>query len=136
MRGIAVPRIAAGAAVLTMCLLPVAGCDRPAPPIPRATATIGALSQLTDEQVAGLVSLPWQTTSSMPGGSQVLISVPAVQCYDVLGSQVRSSTTAVTVAVWGRQVPCKTTVAAGLMAVVQLPQPLGTRRLVHAPATS
>lgn len=128
-------RVAAGAVVLTLCVLPAGGCDHPVQPVPRATSRIGALARLADEQTAGLVSLPWQSTSSAPADAQVLISVPAVQCYDVLGSQVRSATTAVTITVWGRRVPCKTAFAVDLTAVVQLPEPLGARRLAHAPTT-
>jgi hypothetical protein len=135
MSAVAISRVAVGAAMSAMCLLPVAGCDRPIPPVPRETATLVALPRLTEKQAAGLASLPWQVASSVPTHAQILISVSDAQCYQVVGSRVQSSATAVTIAVSGRHTTC-TSVPDNVLAVVQLPHPLGTRRLVHAPVTA
>jgi hypothetical protein len=135
MSAVAISRIAIGAAVSVMCLLPVAGCDRPIPPVPRETATLVALPQLVEKQAVGLASLPWQAASSVPAHAQILISVPDAQCYQVVGSRVRSSATAVTITIWGRPTTCRS-VSDNVMAVVQLPHPLGTRSVAHAPVTA
>jgi hypothetical protein len=135
---LAMPPVAAGTAVLTAGLLAVAGCDPAVPQVPQvpgATATLGTLPQLTDAQAAGLNSLPWEPVGSVSAGGKVMISVPGARCYDVLGSQARTSPTAVTLAVLGRPIGCRA-MAVGVTVLVQLPGPLGTRKLAHAPVTA
>jgi len=132
---VATPRLVAGTAVLAAGLLAVAGCDRAVPPVPRETATLRTLPPLSDAQTPGLTSLRWQPAGSVSADGRVMISVPDTQCYDVIGSQARTSPTAVTIAVLGRPTPCRAT-AVGVSVLVQLPEPIGTRTLAHAPVTT
>jgi hypothetical protein len=125
----------AGTAVLAAGLLAVAGCDRAVPPVPRETATLGTLPSLSDAQTPGLTSLPWQPAGSVSADGRIMISVPDTQCYDVIGSQARTSPTAVMIAVLGRPTACQATTV-GVSVLVQLPEPIGTRTLAHAPVTT
>jgi len=96
---------------------------------------LGTLPQLTDKQASGLNSLPWELTSSVSASEKIMISVPDAQCYDVIGSQTRTTATAVTIAVWGRHAVCKATTVS-VIVLVQISEPIGTRTLTHAPVTT
>jgi len=132
MSAVATSRAVLGAVAFAVCLMTTGGCQGPPPPVPRATATLGVLPQLTDEEARGLVSLPWEPAGGVPAGAQIMVSVPDAQCDVLIGSQARSSPVAVAVAVLGRRSTC-TAVREKAIVVVQLPEALGTRAVAHAP---
>ncbi|MDZ5444383.1 hypothetical protein U2F26_16810 [Micromonospora sp. 4G57] len=113
-------------------VLACAGCGRSAPAVPRETETLGPLPTLSAAEAAQLVGLPWTADPIRPTDQQFLIDVADVRCYELAGVNLGTTTTNITVSVLGRRVECRAGKISAA-ALVRLPEPVGSRRLIHAP---
>jgi hypothetical protein len=93
------------------------------------------MHELTAADAAALVSLPWVVRGSVANDRQINVSIDDVQCFEVLGARVETSTSAQIVGVYGRRTGCRSAPVRAL-AVIQLPISAAAKQVLHAPADS
>ncbi|WP_412734349.1 hypothetical protein [Krasilnikovia sp. MM14-A1259] len=115
-----------------MAVAALAACTHQAPPVDRPSAPVPVLSPMSGP-APGLVSLPWRQSSMDSTGRHLLVELPGGACRRATGAQVDTGPAQLTVTIWGvASSDCPTTgVGVSTIVGVDLPEPLGSRRLVH-----
>ncbi|MGC9667823.1 hypothetical protein ACNTMW_14870 [Planosporangium sp. 12N6] len=114
--------------------------------VPTETVPMEPIRTLSPEEAARLTSLPWTLSSIDPSEMLVTVESTPGECRRVEGSQIELTATSVTIAVLGaRDKGCRhatgpstrsrSPVPVMAVFVVRLPEPLGSRSLLHAPTT-
>jgi ABC-type branched-subunit amino acid transport system substrate-binding protein len=104
--------------------------------IPDDSRTVAPLRRLSADEASGLVSVPWQLAGSSPVGRAFFIQVRGSACFTVQGTSTTVTAADETLALLVSPVRCATPDSGRIDLAVELPEPLGTRQLRHAPTTS
>jgi predicted small lipoprotein YifL len=103
--------------------------------IPDDSRTVPPLPQIPAAQARDLVSVPWEVSGSAPAGRAFFIEVLGPGCFGFRGTSTAVTATDETMALLASPVRCTASGIGGrIILAVELPEPLGTRQLRHAPA--
>ena len=98
-------------------------------PLPTGSAT--PLPLMSGSHLDGSVKLPWSSVGRPMDGKVVILTVD-VGCASVVGATFAATPSSVTITVYGTRgdTPC-TAQGPTLLASITLPEPIGSRRLLH-----
>jgi hypothetical protein len=118
-----------------LVLLAAAGCSSGEDMhTPIAINTLSPLPSLSANEAKQFAAVAWKLDQSRPDSALITVSSAAGGCRDLAGATVTSTADSVTVGVYASDAgDCSGPVKVTAIVAVQLPAPLGSKRLLHAP---